>query len=99
MRRVFDFGDNHDFQPLIHDILKTLTILLVVETMLYLFNRDPLLDKIFVSMLLYILTGTIIYHLFTDKLIGGGPTCCHLRMAKPAPAPANNAANAANTQA
>jgi type IV secretory pathway TrbL component len=77
MTRVFELGDN-DFKPLIHDVVKTSTILLVTEILLFFFNKDPILDKIFVRMTLYTLAGTIVFHTIGDKIIGSGPTCCHL---------------------
>jgi len=78
MSRLIEINDGANFKPLIHDVLKTLSILLVVEMMMFYFNKDPLLDKIFVRMTIYNLIGVSVYHLFIDKIIGTGPTCCNL---------------------
>ena len=78
MQRILDFG-NSDFGPLINDLIKGLTTLLVVEVLLYYFNKDPLMDKVFVRMTMYNMIGLSVYYMVTNKLVGSGPTCCTLR--------------------
>ena len=82
MNRLIDLGDTHDFHPLINDIIKTLTVLLVTEIMGYFFNHEDLLDKVFIRILVYSLIGHVVFYLVIDKLVGSGPTCCHINFAK-----------------
>jgi Ca2+-dependent lipid-binding protein len=77
MPRVIELEKN-DFEPLINDVLQSLSILLIIEVMSYFFSNDKLLDKAFVRLTMYNIVGIMVYHLFINKLIGSGPTCCHL---------------------
>lgn len=75
--RLIQFPDK-GFQPLIHDVIKTLSTLFIIETLLYTFNSDPLLDKIFVRMTIYNLIGLFFFYLVVNKIIGVGDVCCSL---------------------
>jgi hypothetical protein len=67
--------EDNGFRPLVHDLLKTLSTLAVIETLLFLFNSDPLLDKIFVRLTLYNIIGLFFFYFVVDKLIGMGSSC------------------------
>lgn len=75
MNRLVELKNAQAYQPLVADVLKTLTILLVVELMLWSVNKDPLMDKVFVRLTLYNLLGIIMYHMVVDKVIGVGKGC------------------------
>lgn len=63
-----------NYVPLLHDLLKNTTILLVIEVLQYVFVKDPLLDKIFLSMLAFTLVGNLVFYLFVDRyIVGAGP--------------------------
>lgn len=91
--RLISLGDS--YKPLVHDILKTATILMVVEVIQFLRKGDPLLDKVFVRQVLYNMAGIIVFYLLIDPIVGSaGEPCCSLRdlvglgrPAAPAPAP------------
>lgn len=74
--RLIELGENNPYTPLIHDLLKNLTILMVIELLQFLFIRDPLLDKLFIQLVSFTLLGNIVYYLFVDKIIGAGKQCC-----------------------
>lgn len=60
--------------PLIHDLIKNTTILLVIEILQAIVIGDPLLDKVFLIMLAFTLVGNLIYYLIVDSyIIGAGP--------------------------
>jgi hypothetical protein len=75
--RVIQLKDN-GFKPLVHDLIKTMSTLVIIEALLYMFNSDPLLDKIFVRMMVYNIIGLFFFYFIVDKLIGMGDSCCHL---------------------
>lgn len=63
-----------NYVPLIHDILKNTTILLVIEVLQFFLLKDPILDKVFLTMLGFTLVGNIFYYLIVDRLVvGAGP--------------------------
>lgn len=75
--RVIQLADN-GFKPIVHDLTKTLSTLFVIEVFLYLFNSDPLMDKIFLRLTLYNIIGLFFFYFVVDKVIGMGETCCPL---------------------
>lgn len=75
MNRLIELKNAEAYKPLVADFLKTITILLVVELMLWGFNKDPLMDKLFVRLTLYNLIGIVVYYMFVDKIIGVGKGC------------------------
>lgn len=83
MARLIELSNYADFQPLLHDLFKTGTIMLVTEIMLYLFSSDPIMDKIFVRLLAFTLLGTVVFYFVTNQIIGvGGSGCCVLNLPK-----------------
>lgn len=68
------------YEPLVHDILKTLTILAVIEVVTHIRTGDKLLDKAFIRQTLYNLAGVVVFYLLVDPVIGSaGSPCCSLR--------------------
>ena len=80
--RLIQLQENN-FQPLIHDVIKTLSTLFVIEMLLYTFNSDPLMDKIFVRMTVYNLIGLLFFYFVVNKIIGTGDVCCTFMDTKP----------------
>ena len=69
-----------EYKPLVHDILKTATILMVIEVIQYLRKGDALLDKVFVRQVLYNMAGIVVFYLLIDPVVGSaGEACCSLR--------------------
>lgn len=66
------------FTPLIHDLIKTATILLVVETIQTVFLGQKFLDNDFTRTALQQIVGVLVFHLIVDGIVGAGPECCHL---------------------
>lgn len=76
--RLISLGDS--YRPLVHDILKSVTILTVIEVIQFLRKGEPLWDKVFVRQALYNLTGIIVFYLLIDPIVGSsGEPCCSLR--------------------
>ncbi len=76
--RLISLGDS--YKPLIHDILKTATIMMVIEFIQFFMNKDPILDKVFRRNILYQLGGLVVFYLLIDPVIGSaGEPCCSLR--------------------
>ena len=76
MKRLFDLGEDNPYTPLIHDLLKNITILIVIEILQFFIIKDPLLDKLFIQLIAFTLLGNLLFYLVVDKVIGAGPTCC-----------------------
>lgn len=76
--RLIELGLNNPYTPVIHNVLKKITVLLVVEFMKYFIQFDPLFDTVFLRVTLFSIVGYIIYFFGVDKLIGAGKLCCPL---------------------
>ena len=73
MARLVELRFPH-YVPLIHDLIKNAAILLVVEVLQKITVNDPVLDKVFLTMLSFTLIGNLVYYLIVDPLlIGAGP--------------------------
>ncbi len=60
--------------PLVHDLVKNASILIVVELLQTALIGDPYLDKVFMTMLAFTLVGNLVYYLLVDTyIIGAGP--------------------------
>ena len=76
--RLIQLGD--DYKPLIHDIVKTCTILLVIEVIQFMRKGQPLFDNVFIRQTLYNLAGICVFYMLVDPVIGAtGDACCSLR--------------------
>ena len=63
-----------NYVPLVHDLIKNTVILLVIEVLQKLTTNDPLLDKIFLTMLGFTIVGNLVYYLIIDRyIVGAGP--------------------------
>lgn len=63
-----------NYVPLIHDLVKNSTILLVIEALQFYLIGDKFLDKIFLTMLAFTLVGNLVYYLVVDRyILGAGP--------------------------
>ncbi len=68
------------YNPLVHDILKTATILFVMEIVLFFKTKDPVLDRVFIEQVGYYIGALTIFYLIVDPVIGSGPgPCCSIR--------------------
>lgn len=62
-----------NYVPLIHDLIKNISIIFIIEILQYIFIQDPLLDKVFLR-ILFTIIGNLVYYLIVDRyLIGAGP--------------------------
>jgi hypothetical protein len=78
------------YTALIHDLIKTATILLVVEAIQTLVLGEKFLDNAFTRTIIDQLIGIMLFHLVVDGIIGAGPECCHINKlleSEPAAAP------------
>lgn len=63
-----------NYVPLIHDLVKNTTILLVIEALQFYLIGDKFLDKVFLTMLAFTLVGNFVYYLVVDRyILGAGP--------------------------
>jgi hypothetical protein len=64
----------YNYDALIHDLIKNTTVLLTIEYLQNKFLGDPLLDGVFISILMFTIVGNIIFYLIVDQyLVGAGP--------------------------
>lgn len=64
----------HNYVPLIHDLIKNTVIMFVVEILQNRLIGDPLLDKVFLTMIGFTLIGNLVYYLVVDRyIVGAGP--------------------------
>lgn len=78
MSRLIDLGEDNKYTPMINDLIKIGTVMLVIEILRFYFINDPILDKLFRKIFVFTLIGYSVFYLFVDKIIGAGPICCSL---------------------
>lgn len=69
---------NPKYTALIHDLLKTATVLIVVEIIQFMILGQPLFDSSFTRTALHQLIGLVVFYIFVDSVIGAGNECCHI---------------------
>ena len=75
--RVFNIDSK--YAPLIGDLIKTATVLLVVEFIQYYFLGQKFLDSSFTRTALHQLIGLSVFYLVVDGVVGAGKApCCSL---------------------
>lgn len=70
--RLFDLGAD-SYAPLFNDLIKSLTIIGVIEFAQRYVLPERYLDAVYIYMMLFIMVGQVVYHLIMNKLIGAGP--------------------------
>jgi hypothetical protein len=66
------------YSPIIQDLLKTATILIVVEMIQYFVLNQPLFDISFTRTAIQQLIGIVVFYLVVDGVVGAGPECCNI---------------------
>lgn len=63
-----------NYDALVHDLIKNITVLLTIEFLQGIFIGDSLFDGVFLTILIFTIIGNLIFYLIIDTyIIGSGP--------------------------
>lgn len=76
---------NNNYSPLVHDMIKTATVLLVVEFIQFYFLGQKFLDSSFTRTAVHQLIGLAVFYFVVDGVVGAGakPCCAVVGEAEP----------------